>query len=143
MSLGTGEGFKEYAQKWRDLAGRVQPPLTDRHTTRRSSFDRPMPQVMEIFPKLVGLLRDSLNLDWTAPDDGPRSCLPLGWECFCSSDILRANFFVVRTKSHVQTMLFRNAKLMSVLKILKMHFLVKTSEFFVNCDVNSLFYRKP
>ena len=30
MSLGTGEGFKEYAQKWRDLAGRVQPPLTDR-----------------------------------------------------------------------------------------------------------------
>ena len=30
MSLGTGEGFKEYAQKWRDLDGRVQPPLTDR-----------------------------------------------------------------------------------------------------------------
>ena len=30
MSLGTGEGFKEYAQKWRDLARRVQPPLTDR-----------------------------------------------------------------------------------------------------------------
>ena len=30
MSLGTGEGFKEYAQKWRDLAGRVQPPLTGR-----------------------------------------------------------------------------------------------------------------
>ena len=30
MSLGTGDGFKEYAQKWRDLAGRVQPPLTDR-----------------------------------------------------------------------------------------------------------------
>ena len=30
MSLGPGEGFKEYAQKWRDLAGRVQPPLTDR-----------------------------------------------------------------------------------------------------------------
>ena len=30
MSLGSGEGFKEYAQKWRDLAGRVQPPLTDR-----------------------------------------------------------------------------------------------------------------
>ena len=30
MSLGSSEGFKEYAQKWRDLAGRVQPPLTDR-----------------------------------------------------------------------------------------------------------------
>ena len=30
MSLGSGEGFKEYAHKWRDLAGRVQPPLTDR-----------------------------------------------------------------------------------------------------------------
>ena len=30
MSLGTGEGFKEYVQKWRDLAGRVQPPLMDR-----------------------------------------------------------------------------------------------------------------
>ena len=28
--MGTGEGFKEYAQKWRDLAGRVQPPLADR-----------------------------------------------------------------------------------------------------------------
>ena len=30
MSMGTGEGFKDYAQKWRDLAGRVQPPLSDR-----------------------------------------------------------------------------------------------------------------
>ena len=30
MSMGTGEGFKYYAQKWRDLAGRVQPPLDDR-----------------------------------------------------------------------------------------------------------------
>ena len=30
MSLGSEEGFKEYAQKWRDLAGRVQPPLADR-----------------------------------------------------------------------------------------------------------------
>ena len=30
MSIGTGEGFKTYAQKWRDLAGRVQPPLSDR-----------------------------------------------------------------------------------------------------------------
>ena len=28
--MGTGEGFKDYAQKWRDLAGRVQPPLADR-----------------------------------------------------------------------------------------------------------------
>ena len=30
MSMGAGEGFKMYAQKWRDLAGRVQPPLSDR-----------------------------------------------------------------------------------------------------------------
>ena len=30
MSIVTGEGFKEYAQKWRDLVGRVQPPLADR-----------------------------------------------------------------------------------------------------------------
>ena len=37
MSLGTGEGFKEYAQKWRDLAGRVQPPLTDRELVDMSS----------------------------------------------------------------------------------------------------------
>ena len=29
MSMGSSEGFKEYAQKWRDLAGRVQPPLND------------------------------------------------------------------------------------------------------------------
>ena len=28
--MGSHEGFKEYAQKWRDLAGRVQPPLSDR-----------------------------------------------------------------------------------------------------------------
>ena len=28
--MGTSEGFKDYAQKWRDLAGRVQPPLSDR-----------------------------------------------------------------------------------------------------------------
>ena len=29
MSMGSGEGFKNYAQKWRDLAGRVQPPFSD------------------------------------------------------------------------------------------------------------------
>ena len=28
--MGAGEGSKDYAQKWRDLAGRVQPPLSDR-----------------------------------------------------------------------------------------------------------------
>ena len=28
--MGSNEGFMEYAQKWRDLAGRVQPPLSDR-----------------------------------------------------------------------------------------------------------------
>ena len=28
--MGSNEGFKEYAQKWKDLAGRVQPSLTDR-----------------------------------------------------------------------------------------------------------------
>src|SRR3954463_13512063 len=30
MSMGPKESFKEYAQKWRDMAGRVQPPLSDR-----------------------------------------------------------------------------------------------------------------
>src|SRR3954471_10134286 len=30
MSMGPKESFKEYAQNWRDLAGRVQPSLTDR-----------------------------------------------------------------------------------------------------------------
>ena len=30
MSMSSREWFKEYAQKWRDLAGRVQPLLTDR-----------------------------------------------------------------------------------------------------------------
>ena len=30
MALATNKGFKEYAQKWRDLAGRVQPPLSER-----------------------------------------------------------------------------------------------------------------
>ena len=28
--MGEGEGFKDYTQKWRDFAGRVQPPLSDR-----------------------------------------------------------------------------------------------------------------
>ena len=28
--MGSNESFKEYAQKWRDLAGRVQPILSDR-----------------------------------------------------------------------------------------------------------------
>ena len=28
--MGASEGLKDYAQKWRDLAGRVQPPLADR-----------------------------------------------------------------------------------------------------------------
>ena len=28
--MGASEGFKDYAQKWRDLAGRVQPLLSDR-----------------------------------------------------------------------------------------------------------------
>src|ERR1051325_7604652 len=30
MSMGRDEKFKEYAQKWRDLASRVQPPLSNR-----------------------------------------------------------------------------------------------------------------
>ena len=30
MTIGSNEGFKEYAQKYRDLAGRVQPPLFDK-----------------------------------------------------------------------------------------------------------------
>lgn len=30
MAMGSKESFKEYAQKWRDLAGRVQPQLTNR-----------------------------------------------------------------------------------------------------------------
>ena len=28
--MGSSEGFKDYAQKWRDLAGKVQPPLFDK-----------------------------------------------------------------------------------------------------------------
>ena len=30
MAMATNEGFKDYAQKWKDLDGRVQPPLADR-----------------------------------------------------------------------------------------------------------------
>ena len=30
MTMDSNEGFKEYAKKWRDLDGRVQPPLSDR-----------------------------------------------------------------------------------------------------------------
>ena len=30
MTMGKNRGFKEYAQKWRDLSSRGQPPLTDR-----------------------------------------------------------------------------------------------------------------
>ena len=28
--MASNEGFKDYTQKWRDLAGRVQPPLSER-----------------------------------------------------------------------------------------------------------------
>ena len=28
--MASNEGFKDYAQKWRDLDGRVQPPLSER-----------------------------------------------------------------------------------------------------------------
>ncbi|KAI5422597.1 hypothetical protein KIW84_045871 [Lathyrus oleraceus] len=30
MTMGSKESFKEYAQKWRDLAGKVKPPMIDR-----------------------------------------------------------------------------------------------------------------
>ena len=30
MAMASNKGFKDYAQKWRDLAGRVQPPLSER-----------------------------------------------------------------------------------------------------------------
>ena len=30
MVMASNEGFKDYAQKWRDLAGRMQPPLSER-----------------------------------------------------------------------------------------------------------------
>ena len=30
MFMGSNEGFKDYAQKWTDLVGRVQSPLSDR-----------------------------------------------------------------------------------------------------------------
>ena len=30
MAMASNEGFKYYAKKWRDLAGRVQPPLSKR-----------------------------------------------------------------------------------------------------------------
>ena len=30
MAMASNEGFKNYTQKWRDLAGRVQPPLSER-----------------------------------------------------------------------------------------------------------------
>ena len=30
IEMMSNEGFKDYAQKWRDLVGRVQPPLSER-----------------------------------------------------------------------------------------------------------------
>ena len=52
------------------------------HTTRRSSFYRPMPlsDPDGDLPQVVWPLRDSPNLDLTAPDDGQWSCLPLWLE---------------------------------------------------------------
>ena len=35
MAMASNEGFKDYAQKWRDLAGRVQPPLSERELVDR------------------------------------------------------------------------------------------------------------
>ena len=56
-------------------------------------------------PQAIWLLRDSPNLDWIAPYNGPWSCLPLDWKCFRSLGIHRANFPAVQTKSHMQTKL--------------------------------------
>ena len=43
MTMRSNEGFKEYAQKWGDLAGRVHPPLTDRELIEifMGTFTRP------------------------------------------------------------------------------------------------------
>ena len=34
MEKKATESFREYAQRWRDLASQVQPPLTERETTK-------------------------------------------------------------------------------------------------------------
>ena len=66
-----------------------------------------MPQVsqMESCPWLLGIVRDSPNLDLTALDNGPWSGLPLDWKSFCSSGIHRANFPAIQTNSRMQTKL--------------------------------------
>ena len=79
-------------------------------------------------PQAIWPLRDSPNLDWIAPDNRHWPCLPLDWKCFCSPEILCANFPAVQTKIICKQSYVKNVKPMSVLKILKVHFFHKTSD---------------
>ena len=106
-------------------------------------------------PLAIWPLINSLNRDLTAPDDGWWSCRAPWLEVFLPLEVILEKIFVhwifvVRISLLFEQIVIckqcyiKNAKLMCVLKFLKMHFFfIKTSEFFVNSDVNSLFYRKP
>ena len=105
------------------------------------------------FPQAIWPLRDSVNLDLTAPDDGRWSCLPLGWKCFstwgdpfywegfCSLDIRRANFSVYQTNSYMQTTVFKQCKVYVCLEVLKMHFYQTKN--FVRIWIQLGIYNKP
>ena len=64
------------------------------------------------------------------------------FEDFYSLDFLRVNFSAVEQIVICKQYYFKNAKLMSVMKFLKMHFSVKQANF-VKCDVNSEFTASP
>ena len=72
MTMGSHEGFKEYAQKWRDLAGRVEPPLYDREmvdmftgTLTGTFFNHLIRSSLAGFTELI--------LMWEHVEDGIRS----------------------------------------------------------------------
>ena len=122
------------------------------HTTRRSSFDHARfvagihVQCPNWFrwrsaPGYLAFWEIPWILTWLPQMMDNDHVVPLGWKCFstwgdpfywegfCSLDIRHANFSAVEQIVICKQCYFKNAKLMSVLKFLKMHFSIKASEF--------------
>ena len=99
----------------------------------RSWNSCPMPQVSqaEIFPRLLGIWEILWILTGLPQMTDTDHVMPLGWKCFCSLDIRRANFSAVRTKKIICKQSYvKNAKLMSVLKFFENAFFHKNKWMF-------------
>ena len=91
-------------------------------------------------PGYFGILKDSPNLDWIAPDDGPWSCHAPWLEVLLFIRLSSCEFFMLfKQKVICKQGYVKNAKLMSVLKILKNAFFFIKHVYVCKRDVNSMF----